>query len=239
MPSIKSDIMNKSYGASQGLRQFDVSDESETTMNDDDDFDADVRAMNARLAERHIPPLDEKTIKAMRAQQALVQQAASAPEMSIADVERQVADARQAKQNPTKGRLNPAAKRRIEMLCGFSKNTRTVMIDDNEYVLKTLKGKEVRESLIQAAFYDGTVGLPFETRKQLLARAIMKVAGTDVELFLGDPSMEARLELVDELDERIVNKLYTEYLVLLDEVNKKYALKTEADAQEVAADIKK
>ncbi len=236
MPSIKSDIMNKSYGASQGLKQFDVPDESENSMNDDDDFDADVRAMNARLAERHMPPLDEKTIKAMRAQQALVKESENS---EVAIMEKQIAEARFAKQNPGKVRLNAGAKKRIEMLLGFSKNTRTVMIDENEYVLKTLKGKEVRESLIQAAFYDGTVGLPFETRKQLLARALVKVAGTDVELFLGDPSMEARLELVDELDERIVNKLYTEYLVLLDEVNKKYALKSEADAQEVAADIKK
>ena len=61
------------------------------------------------------------------------------------------------------------------------------MIDDNEYVLKTLKGIEVRDSLIEAALYDGTIGLPFETRKQLLARSIMKVAGTDVELFLQAP----------------------------------------------------
>ncbi|CAK9252392.1 unnamed protein product [Sphagnum jensenii] len=66
-----------------------------------------------------------------------------------------------------------------------------------------------------------------------------KIAGTDTEMFLGDPSVEAVMEFLEELDEPVLSRLYAAYVELVNETNEKYAIKNEADVQEVAADLKK
>jgi len=224
MPGIKSEIMNKTLPASQGLREFEVSDESGQE-------DENIQELEAKFAQRGIK-LDPSTLQAMRAKQSM--------QPLTMDVEKDIAAARQEKANPKRGRLTAAAKKRVELLSGLKRNTRTCLIGEYEYQLQTLKGIEIREAIMMAVMYEGTVELSFETRKQLLARSITHVAGNEIGMFLGDDSLEARLEFIgDELDERITSRLYEEYLSLLNEVTEKYAIKTEEDAKKVADDLKK
>lgn len=238
MAGIKSDIMNKNVPV-QNLREFEV---GEPSFEEDPAIAAVIEQYKARGME-----LDPNVIKALRAKQALQQpQYQSAPpaqKMSFTstdlDWEKDFAEARKIKVNPRKGRLSDAAKRRIELLSGLKKNTRDCTIGDYSYTLQILKNNELREAILAASFYDGTIELPFETRKQILARSLTHVGGTDIEMFLGDSSMETKLEFLDELDERISDKLYSNYLSLVNETNEKYSVKTEAEAQEVAADLKK
>lgn len=239
MAKIKSDLGTQTFASRSGMRTVEIPDEEEghthTYESSDDGFT--MEAINARLRERGMPLIDENAYKAFQAQAAR-QNVPTGPQPSFGEMEQQLSEAKRLKASGRQ-RLSDAAKKRIELLCGIAKNSREFEMDGNTYVVRTLKNKEFREALMAASVFDGTVELPFETRKQILARALVQVAGTDIELFLGDSSLEAKLEFIDECDDRMLNKFYNEYLLLVEEVNKKYALKSEADAKEVAADIKK
>lgn len=243
MPSIKSDLTNKNF-AGGAMRQFDVPDE-------DDDQGPDIAELNKRMADRGLPPVDEATVRQMYAMQ---QGAGSGGDgggrggnrpkppptetENLYETERVIKEARVAKLHG-KTRLSEGARRRIEMLCGLTRSTRTADLDGTTFSLRTLKNKEMRDALLLASQFDGTVESPFEIRKQLLARSLYEVAGTDITLFLGDSSLDAVYEFLDEIDETLLTRLYSEYLRLVDEASKKFAIKNEADAKEVVEELKK
>jgi hypothetical protein len=242
MASIKSDLTNKNFAGS-AMRQFDVPDE-------DEDQGPDIVELNKRMAERGLPPVDEATVRQMYA----MQQGAGGGDgggrggnrpkppptetENLYETERVIKEARVAKLHG-KTRLNEGARRRIEILCGMTRSTRTADLDGTIFSLRTLKNKELREALVLASEFDGSVESPFEIRKQLLARSLYEVAGTDITLFLGDSSLDAVYEFLDEIDENLLTRLYSEYLLLTDEAAKKFAIKSEADAKEVVEDLKK
>lgn len=152
-------------------------------------------------------------------------------------VEEEFKVAREAKQG--KQRISEGARHRIEMLVGMTRTMREVVLGENTFVLQSLKSKETRESLLVASTFDGTIQVSWEVRKQYLARSLIKVAGIDINQFVGSDLLEARLEFIDNLDEALLERLYNEYLLLTKDAKEKYAIKTEKDAEEVAEDLKK
>ena len=156
----------------------------------------------------------------------------------LADVEMQMKAARDAKRSG-KTRLNEGAKRRIEMLVGMTRTTISFLIGGNEFALQTLNSKEMRSAIMEASNFDGTVQSPFEIRRQLLARSITMVAGLETNQFVASDLLEARLEMIDSLDEALLNRLYDEYLAMVTESRDKYTIKTEAEAEELAEELKK
>lgn len=248
MANIKSDIANKGFKG-PAMRQFEVPDESEAFDPAHSPFDytpddapsgvvpLDLNAINQSLISRGLPALDAAAEKAVAARNAQIYGQAPPPQ-SNASAFSNVAAARKLKATG-KERLGEAAKRRVEMLCGMFSLTRTVELGGQIFILRTLKGKEIKESIMAASVHDGTVAVPFETRKQYLSRSLVQIAGTEVEMFLGDDSTEARLEFVEELPETILGVLFTEYLLLAEESSKKYGINNEATAKEVVADLKK
>jgi len=154
------------------------------------------------------------------------------------DTQRQFAEAKRLKKEG-KERLSEGARRRVEMLINMSKMTRDVMIEGNLYRLQSLPSAELREVMIAAAEFDGSVQLVFETRKQVLARSLIIIAGVEVSQFLNSTDMQDRLNLVELLDHGLIIRLYSEYLILAKEVQEKYTLKTEAEVKEVIEDLKK
>lgn len=236
MPKFDSPITNKTV-ASAPLQEFSVPDESQGTSSID--FDT----IDKHRIDRGLPPLDDNTKRAMYANQmqnqAPRQVAPSIPAgPSFEELEQQIAATKKA-QYAGNQRLNDAARKRIDILCGVSRGTREVDIDGNKYSLRTLKGKEHRAAIVAAAEWDGSAHAAFEIRKQLLARAIVQVTGYDLGLFVGDNSIEARLEFVDELEEPMLNKLYSEYLNMVQETQNKYFPQTETQVKEVMEDLKK
>lgn len=159
-------------------------------------------------------------------------------EAQMADVERQMRAEREAKRSG-KTRLNEGAKRRIEMLIGMSRTTHEAEVGGNQYAFQTLGSKEMRQAIMAASAFDGSVQSPFEIRRQLLAYSLTKVAGLDTAQFVGSNDIEARLELIDSLDDALLNRLYDEYILMVKESREKYSIKTEEDAKEVAEDLKK
>lgn len=139
----------------------------------------------------------------------------------------------------TKEKLSDSAKKRIEILCGMTQLVKEVEIENTQFVIKSLKNKENRQSIANAMKYDGTIEFPFEIRKQILARSIHSISGVDVESFLGDSSLQSRLDFIDELDDGVAERLYQEYLNLAKEIKEKYSLKTEDSIKELVDDLKK
>lgn len=160
---------------------------------------------------------------------------------SPAEFEREIKQAKAAQQASKQGkeRLNDGARRRIEMLVGMTRSAREVIIGENTFVLQTLRSKEMREAMMVASEFDGTIQSPFEIRRQLLGRSLKQVAGVDIEQFVGSNSLEARMSFVDEQDDTLLNRLYEEYLTMTREAKDKYAIKTEEEAKEVIDDLKK
>lgn len=225
MPTFTSDLTTKTFPGSQ-YKEFSVPDASQSTP--------DYQEIEELRKSRGLPPLDEQTKRAMYASQ-MQQQS----EMhNVEQVKQEMDELKKAKFDPH-SHLSPAAKKRIETLCGMSRGTREVDIDGNKYLLRTIKGKEHRAAIVAATQFDGTPHAAFEIRKQLLARSIVQIGEYDLGLFLGDESPEARLEFVDELEEPTLIKLYSEYLDLAQTTQNKYFIKTTEEAKEVMEDIKK
>lgn len=159
-------------------------------------------------------------------------------ESSPSEVEREIMVARESRRNGME-KISEGAKRRIEMLIGITRNTRDVDIEGNVFTLQTLKSKEMRQALMSVAQYDGTIEGPFEMRKQYLARSITHVAGVDINSFLASDKLETKLSFIDELDEPLLNHLYSEYLELTKIAREKYSVKSDEDVKEVLEDLKK
>lgn len=154
------------------------------------------------------------------------------------ELEQQMRQARQARSSG-KERLTEGARRRIEMLVGMTRLTRSVEIDGNVYALRTLKSIELRQAIVACAEFDGTVQFSFEIAKQLLARSIFQVAGVEIEQFLNSNELGSKLIFVEELDQALVTRLYSEYILLNEESKTKYSIKTPEEIKEVAEDLKK
>lgn len=152
--------------------------------------------------------------------------------------EREIYEAKEAKRTG-KQKISEGAKKRIEILLGMTQTTREVTIENNLFILKSLKSKDMRESLMVAAEYDGTVQGPYELRRQILARSLTHVAGIEFEQFIASNSLEDKLLFLDELDESLLSRLYDEYVLLGKEIKEKYSVKDDKDVEEVFDNLKK
>jgi len=224
MPKFRSPLGDKEFSG-PSMRELDVPDESEQEM---------APAMRMQGPALHGPqdPVDIRS--AMEYQQRLNQRSAE----DDAEIERQFRAAREAKRTG-KERLNEGAKRRIEMLIGMTRHTKEFEVGDTKFAIQTLRSSEMRESIVTAAEFDGTVQFSFEIRRQLLARAITAVADVEIEQFLGSNNLESKLQFIDLLDESLLNRVYAEYLALVNEAKDKFSIKTPEEAKEVVEDLKK
>jgi hypothetical protein len=156
-------------------------------------------------------------------------------------VEEDFKAAREAKKAKLTGkeRLSENAKKRIEMLLGMTRVQRNVDIGGNIFVLQILSAKAFNEALCEALPLDNVLEQDFEMKRNVLARAIISIAGVDTAQFLGTDELDARLEFLGEIDQVVFNRLYDEYIKMREGSSEKYAIKNEAEMKEVIEDLKK
>jgi hypothetical protein len=183
-------------------------------------------------------PMDEAALRDFAARMNGVPPQMPPMSQEQAALEQEFRQAREAKRTGQE-RLSDGARRRIEMLVGMTRGHRTVQIENNAYVLQTLRDKELSDAILQASAFDGTVRSPFEIRKQLLSRSLVQIAGMELDQFIGSNELEAKLEFIGEMDHYLLGRLYDEYLEMVKEARERYAIKNETDAQEVVEDLKK
>lgn len=148
-------------------------------------------------------------------------------------------EVKQVKERRQPNKLNDGAKKRIEILLGMTRTKKEVIIENNSFVLQSLKSKELSEAYMEAAKFDGTVQSPFEIRRQLLARSLSSIANVDFEQFISSRNIEDKLSFIDEMDHGLLNRLYDEYLRVVNENSNKFSIKSEDDAREVIENLKK
>jgi hypothetical protein len=226
MPSFDSPIGSKKV-AGNALREFDVPDEEMEQQ-----LPPAVVRHRQRANAQANAGFDPNSIREFQNRMNMEN------EQSDADIEREIRQAKEAKRSG-KERLTDGAKRRIEMLLGMTRTVRNVQINENNFVLQTLKSKEMRDAITAASEFDNTVQSPFEIRRQFLSRSLVEVSGIPFDQFIGSNDLEARLAFIDELDDPLLNRLYDEYLSLVKEARDKYVIKTDEEAKEVVEDLKK
>lgn len=235
MPSFDSPIGKKTY-QNPNFRQVDVPDESENTL------DVDQAINSGRLKQ-----LNPEEIAAFAARANFNSSTNEIPEeinegFQDAHMLRDFKDKRAAREALKRGQdtLSEGARRRVELLIGMTREQRIVKVNEITFVLQTLKSKEMREALMAASEFDRTVQSPFEIRRQLLARSLVAIDNTDIKLFVGSNKLQAVLDFLEEMDHELLIRLYDEYLILVSDTKKIYAVpKTESEAKEAVEDLKK
>lgn len=137
-------------------------------------------------------------------------------------------------------RISEPGKKRIEILSGIGRLTKDIVIGEHTFSLRTLKTKESEEAT-RAIFATAITQIEAAqaSRKQQLARSIYKVDGIDVDLAFGTSSLEDRTRVLDELEDIIVEALWSGFVAMKDEVRTKFGISTEVQAKEVLDDLKK
>lgn len=217
MPNFESPIGKKKF-ASNTMREFDVPDESGYADPAQAQFYQNVNEASIRDFQARDPFMEAQR--------------------SEAEIEKEIRAAREAKRTG-KERLSDGAKRRIEMLLGMTRVTREVDINGNIFVLRTLKSKEMSDAIFEVSKFDGTTQGAYEIRRQLLSRSLTHVAGVEIESFISSNALEGKLAFIDELDDPVITRLYSEYITLVNEAKSKYAPKNDQEVKEVLEDLKK
>ena len=162
-----------------------------------------------------------------------------APGYELSPAEREELQRYRQKVASKEAKVSDHAKKRVEILANIGRLNKDVMIDGVLFSLRTLKSKEANETLMSVVSCANDVEASIEIRRQTLARAIYKIDEQDVDLALGGSDFYLKLNLVDNMEDAIINKLYNEFTILRQEARTKYGLQTEAEVKGVVEDIKK
>ena len=156
-------------------------------------------------------------------------------ELSAAERE----ELQQRRRGSKEEKMGDYAKKRIEILANIGRLTKNVDMEGITFSLRTLKTKEARATTMSIFGCVNDVDASFEIRRQTLARAIYEIDGQPTETALGGDDFNLKLQLVDDMEDVTINKLYNEFNTLRNEVQTKYGLQTEQEVKEVLEDIKK
>jgi hypothetical protein len=161
-------------------------------------------------------------------------------QMSQEELEAHIKEARRQKLADA-NKISNEAKKRLEILADIGRATKDVQIGEFTFSLRTLKAKEAKEAAL-ATFSTSVTQLEasFEARKQQLARSLFKIDGELIEMIIGSELLADKLAFIeDNLEDIIVEKLWSEFVSLKEEVKNKYSINTVKEAEEVSEDLKK
>jgi len=143
------------------------------------------------------------------------------------------------------------ARRRIEFLTGIGRSTKRVEVDTDDgkvaFVMRTLKASEsamlahYTGEVIKAGQVDGIYAI----RVRTLAFVLHAIDEQPLDSMIGVQGLSPeevlynREVFLEEFDDGLVTYLYGEYSKLVHEHLEKFGIKTEADAKEVAQEVKK
>jgi hypothetical protein len=163
----------------------------------------------------------------------------TAPGYELSAAEREELQRLRSESAGKPNRIGEHAKKRIEILANLGRLTKEVKVDGINFSLRTLKAKEAREATMSIFSCQNDVDASFEIRRQSLARSIYEIDGQPIELAVGGDDLEAKLGLIDDMEDVAIVKLYNAFNELRGEVQTKYGLQSEKEVKEVVEDLKK
>lgn len=127
-------------------------------------------------------------------------------------------------------------------MTGLGRQTDEFAFDNVSFKIQTLKAGELKEISKSLDVGMKNLDLAFEVRAQTLARSLVAINGYPVGQVLGEDTIDARLALINELDENAIAFINRKYEAMVTNAKKKFGLDVVASdeiAKEVAEDIKK
>lgn len=149
------------------------------------------------------------------------------------------------------GTVSQTVRRRIEMLVGIGRAYRDIKVKTAHgqiiFTVRSLKVKEMKylTQLAGEAAKVGELGSAFDIRSRTLACAITAIDGAEIDLVLDSVSLNSedrlavRVNFLNELDESVLAYLHSEYQKMVKTHSEQFSIKSDAEAKEVAEDIKK
>jgi len=160
--------------------------------------------------------------------------------LSASELERLAREARNRRSQDEK-QVSSVVKKRIEILAGLGRGTRDVIVENITFSLRTLKSYELQEAVKAIAKLDNGLDSSFEARNQILARAICKIDGQDIDIVLSSSRIEDKLDMVRELESSVAVYLHENYVALSKENSDKFKILSddEKDIKEAVKDLNK
>lgn len=143
------------------------------------------------------------------------------------------------KKKHARDRLNEGAKQRIEILLGISRLTDDVEIDGTTFSIRSLKSKEQKAVIEYAAKENLNISYLMEIRLYTLAHSIYEIDGQPVEIILGTNDVEMIADVINDMDESLVNHLYSRYEKMVKQNKNKLNPEENEKKEELTDEIKK
>lgn len=115
------------------------------------------------------------------------------------------------------GKVTNEARGRLEALIGIGRLTTQVKVTDYVFTLQTLKSGEQRD-VTKVLSEIPPIEQPYEQRRQTLARALTHVNGHPLLEVLGNAKLDSILYFLDEMQEAVIMKLFSEYSLLYSKI---------------------
>lgn len=139
-----------------------------------------------------------------------------------------------------KNKLNNSAKEKIEFLLGMKRKTKDVIIDEIKFKIQTLKTKEIKFILSEVAKETNDIGVSqalalMSIKVNTVALIITHIDDQPIEFIFGTNDFAQIKEYVNEMNDDVVDTLYSEYLTL----KQKHEIKNDKEAEEAVENLKK
>jgi len=175
-----------------------------------------------------------------QSQQEFYAQQSMPPQRSFETTKHELSKIEQMRSARGKRELSPEAKRRVEFLTGIGRLMDEFEVEGVKFTIQTLKTREMKEvAKVVSSNEIDPAEFAYELRSNMLARSVVKINDHLVEEILGDDSFEAKLALIEELDESVTIHIYDKYQAMADKSREKYGINTDKDVSEVSEAIKK
>jgi hypothetical protein len=158
----------------------------------------------------------------------------------IEDIEQEVRQQRIEQQRP---RAERKAINRLELLTGIGRLTTEITIEKVKFSLKSLKSKELRDVMVRTAMARSTsLGEALLIRGFTLAYSLFEIDDNPIGIVLGikpEEELEAKIALIDDMDETVITAIWAAYSKMMNENNKTVQTDLGNEPKEIVDNIKK
>jgi hypothetical protein len=158
----------------------------------------------------------------------------------LENIEQDIKQQRMEQQHP---RAERKAINRLELLTGIGRLTTDITIEKVKFSLKSLKSKELRDVMVRTSKTNNTLySEALLIRGLTLAYSLFEIDNNPIGIVLGvdpDKELEAKIALIDEMDEVVVTKIWAAYSKMISDSNKEAQTDLGTEPKEIVDNIKK
>lgn len=132
-----------------------------------------------------------------------------------------------------------AAVQRLEILTGIGRLVKDITIENVKFSLRSLKNKEIRDVMKRAVDAKTHVEEVLVIRVYVLAYSVYKIDDRSIEDYIGSYDIDDKIDLINELEEHVVSRLWKVYSEMLEDHNNKIEQDLGETSEKIVDNIKK